>query len=36
MEPFVVAGDPTAMLHPSVEKMYQEARERLEALSPEE
>ncbi len=32
----LVAGDPTAMLHPSVEKTYQEARDRLEALIPEE
>ena len=36
MEPYLVAGDPTAMLHPSVEKTYQEARERLESLIPEE
>ena len=36
MEPHLVTGDPTAMLHPSVEKTYQEARERLEALIPED
>lgn len=36
IEPYLVAGDPTAMLHPSVEKTYQEARDRLEALIPEE
>ncbi len=36
MEPYLVAGDPTAMLHPSVEKTYQEARDRLQALIPEE
>ena len=35
MEPYLVTGDPTAMLHPSVEKTYQEARDRLEALIPE-
>jgi nucleotide-binding universal stress UspA family protein len=36
MEPYLVTGDPTAMLHPSVEEAYQEARKRLEALIPEE
>ncbi len=36
MEPYLVTGDPTAMLHPSVEKTYQEARDRLEHLIPEE
>ncbi len=36
MEPYLVTGDPTAMLHPSVEKTYQEARERLDALIPED
>jgi len=36
MEPYLVTGDPTAMLHPSVEKTYREARERLEGLIPEE
>ena len=36
VEPYVVAGDPTAMLHPSVEKKCQEARERLDTLIPEE
>ncbi len=36
MEPFVVTGDPTAMLHPSVEQTYQEARDRLETLIPEQ
>ncbi len=36
MEPHLVTGDPTAMLHPSVEKTYQEARDRLAALIPEE
>ena len=36
MEPYLVTGDPTAMLHPSVEKTYQEARDRLEALIPEQ
>ena len=36
IEPYLVAGDPTAMLHPSVERTYQEARDRLEALIPEE
>ncbi len=36
MEPYLVTGDPTAMLHPSVEKTYQEARNRLEALIPEQ
>ncbi len=36
IEPYLVAGDPTAMLHPSFEKTHQEARDRLEALIPEE
>lgn len=36
IEPYLGAGDPTAMLHPSVEKTYQEARDRLEALILEE
>lgn len=36
MEPYLVTGDPTAMLHPSVEKTYREAQERLEGLIPEE
>ncbi len=36
MEPYLVTGDPTAMLHPSVERTYQEARERLDALIPED
>jgi nucleotide-binding universal stress UspA family protein len=36
MEPYLVTGDPTAMLHPSVEKTYREARERLKGLIPEE
>ncbi len=35
MEPYLVTGDPTAMLQPSVQKTYQEARDRLEALIPE-
>ena len=35
MEPYLVTGDPTAMLHPSVEQAYQEARERLAALIPD-
>lgn len=36
MEPYLVTGDPTGMLHPSVEKTYREAQERLKGLIPEE
>ncbi len=36
MDPYVIAGDPTLILHSSVEGTSQEVRRRLEALIPEE
>ncbi len=36
MDPYVIAGDPTLILHSSVEGTSQEVRRRLEALIPQE
>ncbi len=36
MDPYVIAGDPTAMFHSSVERTSHEVRQRLEALIPED